>query len=79
MTAHSNGQYIEHFQYGRGVIMESDEQRTSSDFDLHEIKEFITSLIVADPTEGTPLKWRSRKSVKKLEAATFSAPIAGIQ
>ena len=30
------GQYIKHFQYGCGVITESDSERTTIDFDLHE-------------------------------------------
>jgi hypothetical protein len=39
------GQYLKHFQYGCGVITESDEERTSIDFDVHgEIMNVTTEL-----------------------------------
>lgn len=56
MKALPKGQYIKHFQYGVGVITESDEQRTSIDFDIHGMKELVTNLMVVDPAEGTPPK-----------------------
>jgi hypothetical protein len=34
--------YIKHFQYGTGVVTESDAERTSIDFDLHGMKKFVT-------------------------------------
>src|ERR1700686_4830095 len=56
VKALQKGQYIKHFQYGLGVITESDEERTSIDFDIHGMKKFVTSLMVVDPAEGTPPK-----------------------
>jgi len=65
MKALPKGQYIRHFQYGLGVITESNEQRTSIDFDIHGIKKFVTGLMTVDPAEGTPPKRvRPRRSKK---------------
>jgi hypothetical protein len=65
MKALPKGQYIRHFQYGLGVITESDERRTSIDFDNHGIKKFVTGLMAVDPAEGTPPKRvRPRRSKK---------------
>ena len=68
MKALAEGQYIKHFQYGCGVIKESDAERTSIDFDLHGIKKFVTSLMVVEPAEGTPPKRRRAKRSKKATA-----------
>jgi hypothetical protein len=67
MKALPKGQYIRHFQYGLGVITESNEQRTSIDFDIHGIKKFVTGLMTVDPAEGTPPK-RSRLKRNKIAA-----------
>jgi hypothetical protein len=63
------GQYIRHFQYGLGVITDSNEQRTSIDFDIHGMKKFVTSLMAVDPAEGTPPR-RSRRKRSKIPVAT---------
>ena len=65
MKALDEGAYIAHFQYGLGVVTESNSERTSIDFDLHGMKKFVTSLMVVSPAEGTPPK---RKRVKKIKA-----------
>ncbi len=77
MKALPKGQYIKHFLYGFGVITESDEERTSIDFDLHGIKKFVTSLMVVDPAEGTPPKRRRGKHSKKAVAIPAPAATAG--
>ncbi len=69
MQAFSAGQYIKHFQYGCGVITESDSNRTTIDFDNNGIKKFVTSLIVVEPAEGVPPK-RSRSKRRKKPALT---------
>ena len=63
------GQYIKHFQYGLGVITQSDGERTSIDFDLHGMKKFVTSMMVVEPAEGTPPKRLKPKRRKKPAAA----------
>lgn len=63
MKALQEGAYIRHFQYGLGVVTESDSERTSIDFDLHAMKRFVTSIMVGEPVEGTPPRrsWRPKK------------------
>jgi hypothetical protein len=72
MKALQEGAYINQFQYGLGVVTQSDSERTSIDFDLHGMKKFVTSIMVVEPAEGTPPK-RSRRR-KKVAAG---APKAG--
>jgi hypothetical protein len=68
----SEGKYIKHFQYGLGVITQTDADRTSIDFDIHGMKKFVTSLMVVEPAEGTPPK-RKRASRRKKAVATTPA------
>ena len=78
MKALQEGAYIKHFQYGLGVVTESDSERTSIDFDLHGMKKFVTSLMVVDPAEGTPPKRKRVKKAKKVVAAvSANRPAAG--
>jgi hypothetical protein len=72
LKALEEGAYIKHFQYGLGVVTESNSDRTSIDFDLHGMKKFVTSIMVVDAAEGTPPKRRRAKKAKK--AAAVSAP-----
>lgn len=64
MKALEEGAYIKHFQYGLGIVTESNSDRTSIDFDTHGIKKFVTSMMVVDHAEGTPLKKRRTKKLK---------------
>lgn len=73
MKALQEGAYIKHFQYGLGVVTDSDSERTSIDFDLHGPKKFVTSIMVVELAEGTPPK-RSRAKRKKKAAAAAPAP-----
>jgi hypothetical protein len=70
------GQYIKHFQYGLGVITESDNDRTSIDFDLHGMKKFVTSIMVVELAEGTPPKRKRAKRAKKTMTAVAVAVAA---
>jgi len=71
------GAYIKHFQYGLGVVTESNSERTSIDFDLHGMKKFVTSIMVVDAAEGIPPKRRRSRKIKKLVASPVAvAPIA---
>ncbi len=79
MKALPKGQYIKHFQYGFGVITESDEERTSIDFDIHGMKKFVTGLMVVDPAEGTPPKRPRRKRIKKAVATPAPAAAVGVK
>lgn len=75
MKALQEGAYIKHFQYGLGVVTESDSDRTSIDFDLHGPKKFVTSIMVVEPAEGTPPKRRTKRRKKVVVAA--AAPAVG--
>jgi hypothetical protein len=61
------GQYIKHFQYGCGVIVKRDLDRTTIDFDTHGVKIFVTSLMTIEPAEGVPPKRRRAKRVKAVK------------
>jgi hypothetical protein len=80
LKALEEGAYIKHFQYGLGVVTQSNSDRTSIDFDVHGIKKFVTSLMVVDPAEGTPPKRRRTKKLKQAIAARVVAknPIIGL-
>ena len=54
MKALEEGAYIKHFQYGLGVVTESNSDRTSIDFDLHGMKKFVTSMMVVDARGRNP-------------------------
>ena len=80
MKALSEGQYIKHFQYGNGVITESDADRTTIDFDLHGIKKFVTTLMVVETAEGTPPKRARAKRRKKITPSpALAATAAGVK
>ena len=76
MKALAEGLYIKHFQYGLGVITDSDSDRTSIDFDLHGLKKFVTSIMVVEPAEGTPPK-RSRAKRKK-KVPVVATPLVAV-
>ena len=73
MKALAEGLYIKHFQYGLGVVTDSDSERTSIDFDLHGLKKFVTSIMVVEAAEGTPPKRSRAKRKKKVVAALVHA------
>ncbi len=75
MRALGEGQYVKHFQYGYGVITESDAERTTIDFDLHGIKKFVTSLVVLEPASGTPARG-GRSATKRRKKTASAAPPA---
>ena len=73
MAILETGQYIKHFQYGCGVIIKRDSERTTIDFDEHGPKMFVTNLMKIEPAEGVPPK---RRRAKRVKAAPVAAPLA---
>jgi hypothetical protein len=71
MKALEKGAYIKHFQYGLGVVTESNADRTSIDFDLHGPKKFVTTIMVVEHAEGTPPR---RKRARKKAAIAVIEP-----
>jgi hypothetical protein len=66
----SEGQTIRHDQYGLGTVTESNNDRTTIDFDSHGVKKFVTSIwiaeLIGEPPADRPVKRRGRrKTVKK--------------
>ena len=76
MKALAEGRYIKHFQYGLGVVTDSDAERTSIDFDLHGLKKFVTSMMVVEPAEGTPPRRSRSKRKKKVTVGALVPTIA---
>lgn len=54
MQAIPEGQFVRHFQYGLGVVTQSDAERTSVDFHLHGPKKFATQLMTLELTDEAP-------------------------
>jgi hypothetical protein len=71
------GQYVRHLQYGCGVIVRQDSERTIIDFDNHGIKIFVTSLISIEATEGVPPKRRRTKRTKAMARSGAPAILSG--
>jgi hypothetical protein len=70
------GQYIRHFQYGCGVIVKRDSERTTIDFDEHGLKIFVTNLMTIEPADGVPPKRRRTKRVKPTKPVpSLASPI----
>jgi hypothetical protein len=67
------GQYIRHEQYGLGIVKESDNDRTTIEFDSFGVKKFVTSLMVAEVVGEAPARSsrprRRRKAVAVKTAA----------
>ena len=66
------GQTIRHQQYGVGIVTESNNERTTIDFDDHGVKKFVTSIWSAEligdpPTEKPPRRRGRRKAATKKE------------
>ena len=64
LATFTDGQYIKHEQYGCGVIVTRNAERTTIDFDTHGVKIFVTSLMALEHAEGVPPKRRRAKRVK---------------
>ena len=73
-------QYLKHNQYGLGVVTASNAERTTIDFDLHGIKKFVTSLLVAELLPGSAParlslpKHRTKKSLASAAAKPKPGP-----
>jgi hypothetical protein len=66
------GQAIKHEQYGTGVVTESNNERTTIDFDNHGLKKFVTSIwtaeLIGEPPAQPPARSRGRRKSKKVAA-----------
>ena len=73
-------QYLKHEQYGLGVVTTSNADRTTIDFDVHGVKKFVTSLLVAEllpgsaPARPSTAKHRAKKSPSSAAAPAKTSP-----
>lgn len=74
MKAFRKGDYIKHFQYGLGVITESNSEHTDIDFDIHGMKKFVTTIVVLEAAEGTP---PPRRKTRRKKATVIALKPAG--
>ena len=72
MTVLSEGRCVKHFQYGLGVVTQSDPERTSIDFHLHGPKKFVTRMMVVELSDeampAKPVGKRRKKAVAQPQA-----------
>ena len=69
-------QYVKHSQYGLGVVIDSNAERTTIDFDLHGLKKFVTQMMVVELMAGTaPAKAATQKRTKKMAAKLAAARV----
>jgi hypothetical protein len=54
MQSLPEGRCVRHFQYGLGVVTQSDAERTSIDFPVHGAKKFVTKLMVVELSDEAP-------------------------
>ncbi len=70
MQSLPEGRCVRHFQYGLGVVTESDAERTSIDFHLHGPKKFVTKIMVVElsdetlPPKPSPARRRKKAAVQ---------------
>ncbi len=77
MQALVEGQTIRHEQYGVGIVTESNNDRTTIDFDDHGVKKFVTSIwtaeLIGEPPTERPVRRRGRRKGAK-KAVAVAAP-----
>jgi hypothetical protein len=64
MQSLPEGRCVRHFQYGLGVVTQSDAERTSIDFHLHGPKKFVTKLMVVELSNEAPPPKPSKRRKK---------------
>jgi len=72
------GHKIKHELYGEGVVTESEEDRTTVDFNDHGVKKFVTSLMTCEiigeaPKRKARGRRRKARSVEAKEPAHAAA------
>jgi hypothetical protein len=74
MQVLKQNQYLRHDQYGRGVVTESNAQRTTIDFELHGVKKFVTDLMQCELLTGqAPARAAAKQSRKAASSRSKAA------
>ena len=79
MQVMQEGQTIKHEIFGMGIVLSSDPERTSVDFDDHGSKLFVTSLLSAEiigEAPATPPKTKRRRKASAAAKASKKAAAA---
>ena len=71
MNALPKGQYVKHYRYGFGLVIDSSDAETSIAFETHGSKNFVTSLMLVELSDLTPparfrAKWVPTASALRL-------------
>ena len=74
MTALPKGQYVKHYRYGFGLIIASDDEETSIEFETYGTKRFVTKLMVVDLSDLTPPARFRAKWVKQAPVSPVQRP-----
>jgi hypothetical protein len=70
MTVLPKGQYIKHYRYGFGVVIESNSEDTSIEFETGDTRKFVTNLMVVELSDFTPPEGFRSKWVKTAPASS---------
>jgi hypothetical protein len=70
MTVLPKGQYVKHYRYGFGVVIESDAASTSIEFEVGGTRKFVTDLMVVELSDFTPPEGFRSKWVKTAPATS---------
>ncbi|HEV2490191.1 MAG TPA: hypothetical protein VGT03_10315 [Candidatus Acidoferrales bacterium] len=68
------GQTVRHGQYGVGTVTESDNERTSVEFDDHGLKKFVTTLWTAEVVGE--IAGRPKRPKRRRKSATSASKAA---
>ena len=61
VNALPKGQYVKHYRYGFGLVIDSSDAETSIAFETHGSKNFVTSLMLVELSDLTPpARFRSK-------------------
>jgi hypothetical protein len=70
----SEGQQVKHEVYGLGVVMESDTDRTTVEFDDHGMKKFVTTIWTAEVLGQAPPRPARRRQRRARKVVPPPAP-----
>lgn len=84
MTALPKGQYVKHYRYGFGIVIESNEEGTSIEFEVHGSKNFVTKLMELELSDYTPperfrAKWVKTAPVARSPRTGVSKPATALR
>ncbi len=69
MINFKSGQYVRHFKYGCGTILERNDNMTTVDFDTAGVRKFVTAMASFEIAEGEAPKKKRATTRRKVKAA----------